>query len=122
MPRARARHPQCDSRFVSYDAGVGSEDEWFSAPDPTKVPAPHAVLSYAVSWWWWMTAIRQGCQPAGAFFSDVPRAAEDGRNRGAQSLWVGDPGFPEPTAILSGIRVWVTADVEKWARKAGRIK
>ena len=62
------------------------------------------------------------CQPAGAFLSDVLRAAEDGRNRGAQSLWVGDPAFPEPTAILSGIRVWVTADVEKWARKAGRIK
>ena len=33
-----------------------------------------------------------------------------------------DPSFPKPTAILSGIRVWETADVEKWARKTGRMK
>jgi predicted DNA-binding transcriptional regulator AlpA len=33
-----------------------------------------------------------------------------------------DSTFPKPTAILSGIRVWETATVEKWAREMGRIK
>ena len=33
-----------------------------------------------------------------------------------------DPTFPAPVAILSGIRVWETADVERWARETGRIK
>jgi prophage regulatory protein len=33
-----------------------------------------------------------------------------------------DPSFPKPTAILSGIRVWDTADIEKWARRTGRLK
>lgn len=33
-----------------------------------------------------------------------------------------DPTFPPPVAILSGIRVWETEDVERWARETGRIK
>jgi predicted DNA-binding transcriptional regulator AlpA len=33
-----------------------------------------------------------------------------------------DATFPEPVAILSGIRVWETAAVEKWARETGRLK
>ena len=33
-----------------------------------------------------------------------------------------DETFPEPVAILSGIRVWETAQVETWARASGRIK
>jgi len=33
-----------------------------------------------------------------------------------------DPTFPEPVAILSGIRVWETADIEAWAREKGRIR
>jgi predicted DNA-binding transcriptional regulator AlpA len=33
-----------------------------------------------------------------------------------------DATFPEPVAILSGIRVWETEDVERWARAAGRLK
>jgi hypothetical protein len=30
--------------------------------------------------------------------------------------------FPEPVAILRGIRVWETDAVTKWARETGRIK
>jgi predicted DNA-binding transcriptional regulator AlpA len=33
-----------------------------------------------------------------------------------------DPTFPKPVAVLRRIRVWETADVEKWARATGRIK
>lgn len=33
-----------------------------------------------------------------------------------------DPTFPKPVAILSGIRVWETAAVEKWAEATGRLK
>lgn len=33
-----------------------------------------------------------------------------------------DPTFPKPTAVLSGIRVWETDAIEKWAKKAGRTK
>ncbi|MHB1599307.1 MAG: DNA-binding protein [Acidimicrobiales bacterium] len=31
-------------------------------------------------------------------------------------------GFPDPAADLAHGRVWETADVEQWAREAGRIK
>lgn len=33
-----------------------------------------------------------------------------------------DASFPAPVAILSGIRVWETEAVKKWARKTGRLK
>ena len=33
-----------------------------------------------------------------------------------------DPTFPEPVAVLSGIRVWETNAVTKWARETGRLK
>ena len=33
-----------------------------------------------------------------------------------------DPMFPKPVAILSGIRVWETDAIEKWAKQAGRLK
>jgi len=31
-----------------------------------------------------------------------------------------DPTFPRPVAVLRRIRVWETADVEKWAQSSGR--
>lgn len=31
-----------------------------------------------------------------------------------------DPAFPQPVARLRRIRVWDRADVERWAREAGR--
>ena len=33
-----------------------------------------------------------------------------------------DPTFPQPVAVLSGIRVFDTEAVERWARETGRIK
>jgi predicted DNA-binding transcriptional regulator AlpA len=30
-------------------------------------------------------------------------------------------GFPEPTAELSAGRIWLRTDVEKWARRTGRL-
>jgi predicted DNA-binding transcriptional regulator AlpA len=33
-----------------------------------------------------------------------------------------DPNFPQPVAVLSGIRVFETDAVTKWARAAGKIK
>jgi predicted DNA-binding transcriptional regulator AlpA len=33
-----------------------------------------------------------------------------------------DTSFPEPRAVLRGIRVWDTEAVERWAREAGRIE
>ncbi len=32
-----------------------------------------------------------------------------------------DPTFPEPVAVLSGVRVWETEAVTEWARGKGRI-
>jgi prophage regulatory protein len=32
------------------------------------------------------------------------------------------PGFPKPATTLATGRVWRRADVERWARKAGRLK
>lgn len=31
------------------------------------------------------------------------------------------PGFPEPIAELASGRIWLQAQVEKWAREAGRL-
>jgi prophage regulatory protein len=33
-----------------------------------------------------------------------------------------EPGFPKPAATITAGRVWKRADVEKWARKAGRLE
>jgi len=33
-----------------------------------------------------------------------------------------DSTFPAPAATLATGRVWETADVEKWAKSAGRLK
>ena len=33
-----------------------------------------------------------------------------------------DESFPNPIAVLRGIRVWTLADVDRWAREKGRIK
>jgi hypothetical protein len=31
------------------------------------------------------------------------------------------PDFPDPLAIVSGVRVWNWPDVERWAKATGRI-
>lgn len=30
-------------------------------------------------------------------------------------------GFPEPVAVIAAGRIWKRADVEAWARRAGRL-
>lgn len=30
---------------------------------------------------------------------------------------VREKGFPEPVAVVSGVRIWMTADVEAWIAK-----
>jgi len=33
----------------------------------------------------------------------------------------GDPKFPEPVAVITAGRIWKRIDVERWARRAGRL-
>lgn len=46
---------------------------------------------------------------------------------GAQSYRIVDqwrrryPDFPEPLAIVSGVRVWAWPDIERWAKRTGRL-
>ena len=46
---------------------------------------------------------------------------------GAQSHRIVDqwrrryPDFPEPLAIVSGVRVWDWPDIERWAKRTGRL-
>ena len=32
-----------------------------------------------------------------------------------------DPTFPEPVAVISAGRIWRRSDVERWARRVGRL-
>ena len=32
-----------------------------------------------------------------------------------------DPTFPEPVAVITAGRIWRRADIERWARRAGRL-
>jgi predicted DNA-binding transcriptional regulator AlpA len=40
----------------------------------------------------------------------------------ADRLVKSDPAFPAPVSVIRAGRIWRRADVEKWARKAGRLK
>lgn len=42
-----------------------------------------------------------------------PQVVHDWRKR--------HPEFPQPVAIVSGVRIWCWLDVEGWARSTGRL-
>lgn len=44
-----------------------------------------------------------------------------GLSRQRVSQLTSEPGFPKPVAVLARGQVWETADVERWARKQGRL-
>ena len=51
--------------------------------------------------------------------TEVGRILEVSKQRAYQLSQV--DGFPKPAATLATGRVWKRADVERWARKAGRL-
>jgi hypothetical protein len=52
--------------------------------------------------------------------ADIGRMLGISRQRAA--VIADHDGFPEPTGQMGRGRVWKRKDVEKWARKAGRLK
>jgi len=53
--------------------------------------------------------------------TEIAEMLELSRQRVDQLVRDADSSFPEPVAVISAGRIWRRSDVERWARRVGRL-